>query len=206
MASKVNICNLALSHLGDEGTVSSIDPPEGSAQAEHCAMWYPVARDVMLESHDWWFATRRKTLVLFDPDVVEAHNWSFAYALPNNCLAVRSVTRPGASTLADSEDFELESRDDGSGVVYTNAEEASIRYIVRADDPAKYPGLVTEALSWLLASYLAGPVLKGDAGATAAVKCEQVWLNRLNKAAAADAMQRQVPTRVEAQSSFLTVR
>ena len=33
MSSVVDICNIALSRLGDRATVTSIDPPEGSAQA-----------------------------------------------------------------------------------------------------------------------------------------------------------------------------
>ena len=44
MASEVEICNLALARLGDAATVVSIDPPEGSAQAEHCAMFYRPLR------------------------------------------------------------------------------------------------------------------------------------------------------------------
>ena len=53
MASEIAICNLALSHLGDAANIASIDPPEGSAQAEHCATFYPIARDSLLEMHDW---------------------------------------------------------------------------------------------------------------------------------------------------------
>ena len=59
MSSEVAICNLALAHLGDSATVASIDPPEGSAQSEHCARFYPIARDALLEMHAWKFATRR---------------------------------------------------------------------------------------------------------------------------------------------------
>ena len=62
MASAVDICNLALSRIGDIASVQSIDPPEASAQAIHCARFYPVARDSMLERHPWGFATLRKTL------------------------------------------------------------------------------------------------------------------------------------------------
>ena len=62
MASEVDICNLALSHLGDNATVASIDPPEGSAQAEHCSRFYPIARDTLLEMHNWNFSTRRAVL------------------------------------------------------------------------------------------------------------------------------------------------
>ena len=62
MASEVDICNLALGHLGDNATVSSISPPEGSAQAEHCARFYPLARDALLEMGYWNFAMRRVAL------------------------------------------------------------------------------------------------------------------------------------------------
>ena len=68
MSSVIDICNLALSHLGDTATVASIDPPEGSAQAEHCSRFYPVARDAMLELFNWKFATRRATLALLTAD------------------------------------------------------------------------------------------------------------------------------------------
>ena len=59
MSSEIDICNLALARLGDDATVASIDPPEGSAQAEQCARFYSIARDTMLEMHDWRFATKR---------------------------------------------------------------------------------------------------------------------------------------------------
>ena len=45
MATEVDICNLALAHLGDDATIASIKPPEGSAQAEKSARFYPIARD-----------------------------------------------------------------------------------------------------------------------------------------------------------------
>ncbi|NBQ76422.1 MAG: hypothetical protein EBU14_13895, partial [Acetobacteraceae bacterium] len=59
MASEVDICNLALANLGDTATVASINPPEGSAQSEHCSRFYPIARDTLLEMHNWNFSTRR---------------------------------------------------------------------------------------------------------------------------------------------------
>ena len=34
MVSKTDICNLALSHFGQAADISSIDPPDGSAEAE----------------------------------------------------------------------------------------------------------------------------------------------------------------------------
>ena len=77
MASDVGICNLALSRLGDAATVSSIDPPEGSTQADLCATFYPMARDSLLEMHAWAFATRRVDLSLL---TAETDAWVYAYA------------------------------------------------------------------------------------------------------------------------------
>ena len=62
MASAVEICNLALSFLGDTGSIASIDPPESPAQAKMCAIYYPIAKSAMLEMHDWSFATKRQLL------------------------------------------------------------------------------------------------------------------------------------------------
>ena len=33
MASDVDVCNLALSHIGDTANVASINPPDGSVQS-----------------------------------------------------------------------------------------------------------------------------------------------------------------------------
>jgi hypothetical protein len=68
VASEVDICNLALGHIGDSATVSSINPPEGSAQAEHCSRFYPIARDSLLEMHNWGFATKRTNLALLSSE------------------------------------------------------------------------------------------------------------------------------------------
>ena len=61
MTTPVDIANLALAHLGENGTVASIDPPEGSAQAVHLARFYPIARDALQEAYPWNFCTRRIT-------------------------------------------------------------------------------------------------------------------------------------------------
>ena len=94
MASEVDICNLALARLGDNATVASIDPPEGSAQAEHCARFYAVARDSLLEMHAWKFATRRVQLAKL---TVESWDWSFAYAEPTGALKLLGVLSATAS-------------------------------------------------------------------------------------------------------------
>ena len=189
MASEIEICNLALSHLGDTATVASIDPPEGSAQAEHCARFYPLARDALLELHNWKFATRRARLAQL---AVESWSWSFAYGKPANALKILAVLPYGATSDADGHDFEIECSDEGTALILSNTEDASVRYIALVTDTSTFSPLFTMALSWQLASMLAGPIIKGDVGAAEAKRCLGVAQGFLARAAVEDANQRKV--------------
>lgn len=189
MASEIEICNLALSHLGDSATVASIDPPEGSAQAEHCAIFYPVARDALLEMHNWKFSTRRATLSLLTAD---SWSWSYAYAKPANAMKLLAVLPAGAGSDADGEEYEMESADDGAQLILTNTALASARYIAFVADTTTFSPLFTLALSYQLASMLAGPIIKGDAGAAEAKRCAGVAQAYVARAAESDASQRKV--------------
>lgn len=162
MPSVVDICNLALARIGDEATVTSIDPAEGSSQAEHCARFYPIARDTLLELHDWRFATKRVLLALSSGS--DLFEWGYAYTLPSNHIRILKVLPETASAQNDSEDFDQMVDADDVAVILTNCEEASLIYTTRVTDTTKFSPLFIDALGWLLASYLAGPVIKGDAG------------------------------------------
>lgn len=212
MASEVDICNLALGHIGDNATVASIDPPEGSAQAEHCARFYPIARDNLLEMHYWNFTMRRVSLSSVTNNWPE---WQYAYAVPSDCLAAIAVMPPDANddystrfVPTDTPDFahnyspmiaagryvpqpfSLETLDDGSAVIYTNQEQAMLRYSAYVKDPTRFSPLFVMALSWHLASLLAGPVIKGDQGAAEAKRCAQMMAGYLSQAKERDSNQR----------------
>lgn len=188
MASEVDICNLALARLGDNATVASIDPPEGSAQAEHCARFYAIARDSLLEMHAWKFATRRVQLAKL---TVPSWDWSFAYAEPTGALKLLGVLSATASNDDETQPYEAESDASGAAIL-TNQEDASLRFVARVTDTTKFSPLFVDALAWLLASYLAGPVLKGDAGAAMSKACLQSFLLAFSNAKVSDANQRKV--------------
>ncbi len=219
MASDVDIVNLALSRLGDDATVSSLDPPEGSAQAEHCAIFYPIARDSLLELHNWKFATKR--IALAPVDLPDNAGWAYAYAEPADCIQVISVIPPSApsnyaaqlgnipaysavndyssvessafsKTFYMPQDFEIESDEDGNNIILTDQPEASGRFIKRVIDTTRFSPLFVDALGWYLASVLAGPMLKGDVGAAEGKRCLQIAMSLLPKAATSDTNQRQV--------------
>jgi hypothetical protein len=211
MASEVDIANIALSRLGNRATVSSLDPPEGSPEAAHCASFYPIARDSLLEMHFWSFATRRVALALLSE--APPSEWQYAYAAPDDILKINAVTaidasddystglQPpysvyGASNTETSfgvytpQPYVRESLEDGSPVIYTNQETAAIRYTRRITDSTRFTPLFCDALGVLLASYLAGPILKGDAGRRIAQALRQEAEMMLSRAAVSDANQR----------------
>ena len=189
MASVVDIVNLALSHLGEDATVSSIDPPEGSAEAEHASVFYPMARDALLEMHEWRFATKRVLLALTSSDTFE---WSYAYALPSGMLRALAVLPETSSAEGDGEDFDQQLDADSAQIILTNCEDASLKYTARVADTTRFPPLFVEALSWLLASYLAGPIIKGAQGREVAAGCLKTAMGFLAQAKISDANQRQV--------------
>ena len=166
MSSVIDVCNLALSHLGDEATVASIDPPEGSAQAGHCARFYPMARNAMLTMRTWSFATRRADLALTTN--ASLSGWEYVYALPNGCLKPLAVLPPADATEAflasligrdvsslftrghpdnNHSQFVVESDGAGNLVLYSNIENAILFYIHETTDLTKWSPLAILALA-----------------------------------------------------------
>jgi hypothetical protein len=184
MASVVDICNLALAHLGDEATVSAIDPADGSVQAALCSRFYPIARDTLL-AHPaiaWGWAQRRATLAAL---AVTTEDSSVAYAVPTDYLRALAVK----DCAGVSYDYIIEGQADNARVLYTSLDPAYLLYIARVTDPEAFsPGFVS-TLSWLLASYLAGPITKDVKLKESAYR---VYLAELGAAAVADANARRL--------------
>lgn len=194
MAAEVDICNLALAHLGDSATVASISPPSGSAQSSHCARFYPIARDLMIDSHPWNFCTTRVALAALTlPAAITS--WLYAYAVPTDVIDYLEVMDPAATDdygigipqmntygiqvpnlgVYVPQPFVIETDVDGTEMLLTNQQNAVLRYTHVVSDASKFPPLFVMALSRLLASYLAGPLLKGEAGATEATRQYKMW-------------------------------
>lgn len=188
MATVVDICNLALSHLGDKATVASIEPPEGSPQASHCSRFYPMARDFMLEAHDWGFNTARVVLADLSVAAPPPSPWAFTYALPANALRLLAVL-PADADSDDRQQPYVRETAGGSDVIYCNQANAVARYTWRVLDPTRFSPLFVDAVARLLASYLAGPVIKGDEGARMADAQFKAALSIIERARLSDSRQ-----------------
>lgn len=169
MASVVQICKMALSHIGSDATISSINPPDGSVEAGHCATFYDMARVEMLEPGNWAFSLKRATLA----EVTNAsENWLYAYAKPSDCLRPLRILKANSTVTVfnlddvvyplndhDCADFAIE-----GGVIYANEQNAVLLYVRDVTDTGEFTPSFTSALSFSLAAYLAGPIIKGTDG------------------------------------------
>jgi len=173
MFSKLDIWNLALAMIRAKLVQSE---NEDSLEAQHCRLHYPSVIASLLEGpHDWGFATRRMVLnaVTNDRDA----EWLYAYGLPADMASPTFVLPdldglglgvpiplPGNpyfevwSTLREqlAAPYIIE-----NGVLYTNAENASLGYITSEIEPGAIPAKLVDAIAAELAARLAMPV-KGD--------------------------------------------
>jgi hypothetical protein len=179
MASEVDICNLALSHIGDKAEITSISPPGGSAQAAQCKKFYPIARDECLSDHNWGFAKRRQLLARISGTAPSG--WEYWYTIPNPYLVARQVVVELSDTPIK---FEIEGHDTHGTIVLAESDVAELWYTTKVEDPSKYPAKFVHALSWLLASYLALPLTR-EAGIKKATY--EQYLYTLGGAASLDA-------------------
>lgn len=202
MASVVDICNAALGHIANSAELASIDPPDGSPEADHCARFYPMARDECLERYTWSFATARIFLSTYLSNPME-DSWGFAYGVPNKMLRPISVLEPGMTIDTESRSYLMETLVNGDRVIYTNVEGAILKYIYRQEDPSKYTGMFTAALGTNLASYLAGPLAKDiklKNGLKAQAMAELDTAARLDKAQKVDVYKYYTPAHLAARA------
>ena len=188
MASEVDICNLALSHIGDKAKVSSIDPPDPTVQSEHCARFYPISRDMAQEAAEWNFV---KTRIALTSVTNPLNSWAFAYNLPNLHLKALKVLLPSEINEADTQDFTIETNAAGMFELYTNVEDATLVYLKSETNTLRFSPSFILAQSWLLASFIAGPILKGKTGVTQRESAYTMYLTLLPAAAAHSMNQQQ---------------
>lgn len=179
MASDVDVCNMALSHLGSEAAVVSISPPDGSAEAGHCKRFFALARRQALEIAAFSWTKKRAALAsVTNPSDV----WTYAYQLPGDCITpVRVLQQNFSSTLLDDytgrvvtadelrvlteawgADFQIE-----GSTLLTHEPDAVLLYTRDVTDLTRFSASFISGFSYLLASFIAGPIIKGKEGAAA---------------------------------------
>ena len=131
---KVTICNMALSNVGSESTIESID--EASVEARVCKLWYDTARYSTLEVYNWSFA--RKSGLLTTHDVAAPLNrWKYRYQWPADCVMPRLIENP-AGKEADAVPFEVEDAGDDTSSIVTDMEQATLLYTHNLETTSRF--------------------------------------------------------------------
>lgn len=151
--SEVAICNIALARTGQREFITSLTG--SSAPSKVCNVLYVEARQTVLASIWWPFATKRATLAELANTTRDG--WIFVYALPVDCIAARSLwsglRRPAVDQAIQ---FGLEhDAVSGKKVLLSDLEDAVLSYTADISAPGLFPPLFTDALAWKLAADIA---------------------------------------------------
>ncbi|MHA8112854.1 hypothetical protein ACX122_07025 [Kosakonia cowanii] len=150
MASVVEICNRALSSIGNSRSINSLN--EASKEAGECSLYFDACRDSVLADFDWNFATKRVALA---DTGTPPPDWKFAYRYPTDCVRITEIMVPGVRnpTAAQRISYEVGADASGTGkLIYTDQEDAWMKYVGRVTDVNMYDAIFAEALAWRLAA------------------------------------------------------
>jgi hypothetical protein len=142
MASKVGMCNAALTKIGGNAILSLTEATEEGRQ---CNSRFDETLDFLLQSHPWNFAIHRATLVPITtaPD----HEWEYQFLLPTNpyCLKLLFVYL--------DHPHKVEGR-----YILCDSNAISITYIKRIADVNQLSPIFRELFAMKLAAELAYPI------------------------------------------------
>lgn len=160
MASVIEICNRALSNIGNNRSINSL--VEASKEADQCSLHYESCRDAVLSDAEWNFATKR--VALADTNNPPS-DWAYAYQYPTDCMRIIEIPVPGTRNppAAMRIEFVTGANDDGTGkLIYTDQPQAWLKYVARITDVNMFDAIFQEALAWRLAAAI-NMVLTGSA-------------------------------------------
>jgi len=173
MASKIEIYNMALFHVGSTSKVAS--DTEQSMEQIVCSTFYPTALDCLLsyKSADWGFAT--KSVVLADIGNPPT-NWLYRYTYPNDCVRAIRIVIPGNRNPMQGEEipYDLEQGDVSLSIV-TDMPQAELLYIARGLPAERLPSPVVMALTYQLAALICVPLKKDMATSQALLQMAEQY-------------------------------
>ena len=147
----IELCTRALVKLGARPITSFSD---GSSESEISSLLYAPARDGLLSSYAWSFATVQVALTPTLPTPVA--DYAYAYDLPNDVLRILSVGDNGAGAGVPYRAV--------GDVLHTNAASIILTYIARVNETA-FPPYFNTALMARLSAELCLPLTENTSRA-----------------------------------------
>jgi hypothetical protein len=144
MASKIEICNLALVKLGANPIVSLED---GTKSATTLGKVYDALLDAEIASHPWTFAKARAQLPA--STTAPAFTWRYKYPKPAGFLKMIEVGQDWVYYATNCGAlFELE----GGDILTDQGSPLKIRYVQRVTNAGLYPALFVTSFACRLAA------------------------------------------------------
>ena len=142
MASVVNMCNSALNLLG-ASTISALT--DDTKNAKLCNQRYEPVRNRVFRSHAW--NCLHKRVQLAQNSTAPVVEYTYAYALPSDCLRSLKIHNGTTDSIASSIDYKLEGRN-----IVTDEGTIYLIYIALDTDPNNYDSYLRESISHQLAA------------------------------------------------------
>lgn len=180
-----DVCNIALTEIGNQGLVSSISPSDGSAEGNAASILYGPKIDALHRSANWNFCRKQMALTLLravtingvasiDPPPIP---WLYEYLLPADCLKARYIapitdevlgistplttatTIAGAYVIGGAIKFivanDLDSDGNQTKVLLTNQIDAVLIYTGRVENPDLWDPMFLSAATATLGAWFA---------------------------------------------------
>ena len=159
VTSKADLCNMALSHLGNYGTVSDIDTPTNDKERTF-ALWYDICREFVLKLLMPNFALTR--LVVSQLSETPAFGYAYFYEYPITALKVL-----GVGNVEDKENnYNIERTPLGVKAIshdYDYTDGMPIRIVRDITDINSWSPEAKLLMSQYLAAYTAKPITQDTA-------------------------------------------
>ena len=164
MATKLEVINFALSHLG-QPPISSLT--SGAAGAVQGNLWAEQARQEVLVAYPWIFATKRSRL---RPKVLNQFErnqyldeWFYSYMFPTDCLFIQYLVNPNTANQvfqATDTPFAVERNpsnvpNESERIVLANVQRVSAVYTFDMLDYEMMPPYFIQPMSKLLSAHMA---------------------------------------------------
>lgn len=159
MASKIDVCNIALSNIGCLPIQSFT---EDSDSARLMQLNYDRCLESLLREYPWKFATKVTTLVTAGDETHPGFDYAFVY--PIDCLRLVGIFD---SQLRNKREFDVRlSEDRAYKIIVTNEPSPAAKYIAKLEDASMFPSTFIEALAYKI-SYEINNAKTGNAQQTA---------------------------------------
>jgi hypothetical protein len=151
-ATDVEVCNLALDHIGKK-TITSLT--ENSTESQRCVRQYPMARRLVMKASPWSFARKVSALAKLTND--QTDRWLCKYDYPSDCLKWRRLLGPYEHPEERKPPYPSFIQ---NGAIYTDLSDAHGYYTFDNVEVPEWDDLFTEAVAIQLAKRLAPAMVR----------------------------------------------